>query len=291
MAQMPFLKASSLAFGIEEIFDGDLVVIVETALGGDVLAPIIWVALEYDALARRDVRHGVRAAADHRFQRGPVEGFLVESVLRYDWRHRDNQRSLAVSLVIEYKAHAVVADFFEFCDHARTGVVGWSAFLGKDVVSEQHVFRSHRLAIRPLGPRIEVEFDALALWIHIGSVGKQAVKTEGFIVIALHQRLEDQIAEDLIDYAACGRAQAFQDERVEIVEAANDAIGDAAALRRIGIDVVEMRIIGGQRGLALHGDRVFRLRQSWLKRKGNRRDRGDQPNKNAAHDRLLTGSA
>src|SRR5439155_26190567 len=58
------------------------------------------------------------------------------------------------------------------------------------------------------------------------------------------------------------------------------------SLRRIGIDIVEMRIVRRQRRLPLHGDAVLRLRQSRKKREGQKRGRGDQPNENAVHDRL-----
>ncbi len=134
-----------------------------------------------------------------------------------------------------------------------------------------------------------MEFDALALRIHVGGVGEQAVEGKGLVGVALHQGLEDEVAEDGVHHAARRGAQAFQDERVEIVETADDAIGDVAALGRVRIDVVEMRIVGRKRRLALHGDRVLGFRYGRLEGKDEKRYRGDQPNKNAAHDRLLTG--
>ena len=55
-----------------------------------------------------------------------------------------------------------------------------------------------------------------------------------------------------------GRGGAAHDERVEAVEAAERAERDLAALRRVRVDIGEIREIGGQRGLAEHREAMAR---------------------------------
>src|SRR6185312_4541475 len=110
-----------------KILDGDLVVIVETALGRDVFAPVIRVALEDDALPRFHLGDRIRPAADHRLQRRLVERFLVEGVLGQDGRQRDDQRKFTVGLIVEGKAYGVLSGLFQLGDLLHTVGIGRAA--------------------------------------------------------------------------------------------------------------------------------------------------------------------
>jgi hypothetical protein len=105
------------------------------------------------------------------------------------------------------------------------------------------------------------------------------------------------ITEDGVDDAARRGAQAFQDERIEIVESADHAIGNLATFRRIGIGIAEMREVAGQGRFALHGNGVARLCPCMLghhmlgscilRRYRQQRKGGGQPESGAAHDGSL----
>ena len=183
-----------------------------------------------------------------------------------------NSRS-ALSLKVKRTLRSPIFSSLAILLHAVA--VGRAALLGEDLVGEEHVLGRHRLAVRPFGIRVEIECRLPAIGPDVDDFGQQPIEREGLVGVALHQRLEDQIAEDRVDHAARGGAQALDDERVEVVEAADHAIGDAAALRGVRIDVGEMREVGRQRRFALHGDGMHRLRtgrqrgcqQRWLRRR------------------------
>ena len=281
------LEGLELRVGVEEILDGDRVVIVEAALGRDVFAPIVGIALENDAVAGFDLGHRVGARADERFQRRAIKSLLVERMLRHDRRHRDDERKFPVRQVVEGELDAVVAGLLQLGDLLHAIRIGRAALVGEDIVGEQHVVGRDRLAVRPFRFRIEMELDRLAVVAHIGRVGEQAVEREGLVHVALHQRLEDQIAEDRVDHAACRGTQAFQDERVEVVERPDHAIGDRAALGRLRVGIVEMGVVRRQRRLALHGDGI--ARPGCRRREGRNHKSGGQPGKKTVHGRFPAG--
>ena len=57
----------------------------------------------------------------------------------------------------------------------------------------------------------------------------------------------------------CRGAHAFQDEGIEAVESADDAIGHRAALRRLRVRIREVVEIRGQGRFAMHGNGMHRL--------------------------------
>src|SRR6185312_5533466 len=90
-----------------EIFDGDVVVIVETTLGRNVFSPVVGVSFEDDALAWCNTRDAIWAAADNRLQSRPVERLHVESMFWHDRRHRDDQWKFAVGFFVEREPDTV----------------------------------------------------------------------------------------------------------------------------------------------------------------------------------------
>ena len=84
--------------------------------------------------------------------------------------------------------------------------------------------------------------------IRLDALRNQSVKREGLVERAHHEGLEHIGVEPL-----GGRAR-FQIERVETVECALKADGEPPALGRVRIGIGQMREIGRQSRLAMHGN-------------------------------------
>ncbi len=106
---------------------------------------------------------------------------------------------------------------------------------------------------------IDRELGPGAVRIGLDRLRDQPVHGERLVARPLHQRFIDEIAIVQVDDAARGRAHAGQNERIETVERAAHPVGDRSALRRIGIGIGKMGVVGGQSRLAVHGDAVHRL--------------------------------
>lgn len=167
---------------LQEILDGDLVVIVGADLGGNVLAPIVRIALIGDALAGLHRLHLVGTGPDRRRQRRTVEGFWVDRMFRQHREQAEDQRRFAVGLVVEGETHAVLADLLHFGDDVEAVGEGHAALVAHQLEGEHHVLGRHRLAIGPFRLRIEVELDEAPVVIPFDRLGKQAVEREGLVL-------------------------------------------------------------------------------------------------------------
>jgi hypothetical protein len=96
-------------------------------------------------------------------------------------------------------------------------------------------------------------------FIGLNAVRQQTIERERLVIAARHQAFDDVTA-DLLN------REPLDDQRVEAVERAEDALHQPAALWRIGIGIGHVLEIVGQRRLAMHGNRWARLGQ-------NRQDR------------------
>ena len=82
--------------------------------------------------------------------------------------------------------------------------------------------------------------------------GQQAIQRERLVIAARHQAL-DHVAADI------RRREPFDDQRIEAVEGAENALHQPAAFGRVRIDVGKRRKIRRQGRFAMHGDGMARL--------------------------------
>ncbi|MND78604.1 hypothetical protein D3C80_703190 [compost metagenome] len=244
---------------LQEIFDRDLVVIVEPDLGRDILSPVIRIALVNDALSRGDLLDQIGAGTDRWFQCRLVERIGVDRVFRQDRGGAcQDQRKLAVGLFVEGEAHAVFPYLFHFRHQVEPRRKRNAALVLENFHGEDHIIRRHRLAVRPAGLGVQVELNECALIVPFDRFRQQAVKREGFVARAGHQRFVNQVAESRIPDAAGRGADALQVEGIEAVIGADHAITNRTALLYLWVDVVEMAIVCGQVRRAVHGNTVNR---------------------------------
>ena len=255
------------------VVHADLVEIVETALARDVLRPIVRIALEHDDLARPDAVDAVGTRCDQRLQRRLVEIRSVGRMLRQDRQQRQQQRQFAIGLVVEGQPHAVLADLLHLGDDVDPALVERPPLVAQQLQRKDHVVLGDRRAVGEFGARVERELDIGAVGVGVDRLGDQRIERESFIARARHQRLEDIVAEGSVEQAA--RGVALDDEGVQAVERSLPGIVDPPALGCIGIGVGEMREIGRQRRVAMHGDRVRRGAECQRLHEQQGRNRGE----------------
>ncbi|MNS62661.1 hypothetical protein D3C72_957300 [compost metagenome] len=247
---------------LQEIGHADLVVIVEANLARNVLAPIIRIALPDDSFARPQGLDSVWTRADDCAEAGLFEFFRID---RMFWQDRggggENERRFAVGLVVEGETHAAITDLFQLRHPVQTAVEGRAAFFLQKIEGEDHVICGHRLAVGPFCLRVDVELDEASLLIPLHCFGQQAVKAERLIAGAQHQGFVEKIAEFRVPDAARRGAHSLENEGIEAVEGADDAIGDAAAFLHVRIDIRKVPEVCGELRRAVHGNAVQRLRQ------------------------------
>ena len=147
------------------------------------------------------------------------------------------------------------ANLFNFGDEFHAAAKGWPAFFCQHVESKNNVVGGHRLSVRPFCFRIEREFYPCPLIIRFDFLGQQPIHCEWLVCAPLHQRFIDKISKLRVAKHASGIcSHAFHQKRVEAIECADNAVGDRTALRRFGINVGKIFVIGGQGWFAVHGD-------------------------------------
>ncbi len=169
-------------------------------------------------------------------------------------------------------------------DLGVVGLVVGPALVAQDLHREDHVVDGDRRAVGEFGLGVEGELDPGAVGRRLHRLGDQAVEREGLVGAALQQRLEDQPAEHRIGQAARRGEAALDDERIEAVEGADDAVGDLAALGRIRIGVGQVVEVRRQGRIADHGDAVHGLRGGDLRHQPEAERGGD-----GRGDRALEG--
>ena len=110
------------------------------------------------------------------------------------------------------------------------------------------------------------ECDDAARGIGLDRLRQQAVEREWFVVAARHQTF-DHVTPDLL------QRDAFDDEGIEAVEAAEHAFHQSAPLRRVRIDVSEVIETGRVGGRTMHRDRRL---GALAHRRAQQYERGDQ---------------
>jgi hypothetical protein len=182
------------------------------------------------------------------------------------WQDRlfaDDQRHLAVVRIAEGEANAVAAQLLDLGDALVVEAQLRRALLAHHVEGVDHVVGGDRLTVVPACLRAQVEDDPRAILGHLHRLGEQAVTGERLVSRSHGQRI--------VETTDAGHGLALDDEGVEGVEAADVGEAHVATLRRIGVDVVEMREVGRVFRAAVHGQGMHQ---------GLRTDRGrDQQQK------------
>ena len=129
------------------------------------------------------------------------------------------------------------------------------AVIAQQLPGKDHIVGGHRHAVGKARRRIEGESDVAARVVGLDRARQQAVEGERLVIATRHQAFEDVAADRL-------GGETLDDERIEAVEGAEHALHHAAALRRIGIDIVGRGKPVGHRRSPMHGDGVGRLRPS-----------------------------
>jgi len=124
--------------------------------------------------------------------------------------------------------------------------------LPEEIESELHVRCGHRYAVRKLRTRVEMEDDVGTGIVGLDRSGDQAVERERLIKGAQHQRLE-YVADETLR-----RRSSAHVIRIEAVEGPLVGEHQTAAFDGLRVGVGKVREIGGQRRLAMHGNRIGR---------------------------------
>ena len=232
---------------------------------------MVGIALEQQALSGSDIRNEVRPAAERRRKRGLIEGRGVGRVLGQNRHQPEDQRQLAVVRSGEIEANGALADGFGAADLGIVCAVIRTTFVTQQLPREDHVLGRDRMPVGEFCPRIERKRRVAARRIGFDRLRQQTIERERLVEAARHQTLDDVAAHVL-------ERQSFDDERIEAVEAADNARDQTAGFRRGRIDVAKMREAGRERRTSVHGDRMGRLgaQQRPRGRAGCERGPGDQ---------------
>ncbi len=193
--------------------------------------------------------------------------------------HRENQRQFAIVGAGEIEPHGQIVGRLDAPDQSVGGALRGEPFRLEQVEGEDDVGRGDLLAVGKMGGRVDVKGDAIARVVGLDRLRDEAVKREGLVGRAHHQRLID------IADKALRRRQSLDVVRIEAVEGAEIGEREAPALRRVGIGVGQMREVRPERRGAVHGDRMGRRRLV-----GPRRPAGEAAATRAARKRRIDRS-
>ncbi|ESS39765.1 hypothetical protein P355_3479 [Burkholderia cenocepacia KC-01] len=237
-------------------------------------APVRGVAPVGDRAAVVVALDHVRAAADRLLERKLVErdarAVRAQSPLARKHGHAaGDQRQFAVRAT-ELEAHGRriddhgLRDFREIRAELRRGLLALQRVERKlDVVGRDAI------AVREAGARIQVERDRTAVRGDVDVVGQQPVGGRRFVGTAGREALEQHVD--------AGRGVAAHRERIELVERRQSARireHERAALRRVGVHVVEMLEARRILRLAVLRDGVGRVRGRRGQHRMQRQHRG-----------------
>jgi hypothetical protein len=141
----------------------------------------------------------------------------------------------------------VLSGLLDLGDIAPIGAVHRVHF-GQQTEGEDHVVRRDRMPVVETRFRPQIEGGPGPVFRHFDALGHQSVLGEFLVGGRGHQRV--------IDQAGTRRGHAADSEGVQIVEGAERALGEAAALGGVGVDIVEMGEVRAVFRLAMHGEAV-----------------------------------
>ena len=260
--------------GVAEIFDPDLVEIIEALAGGQILAPVIGIALEGEALARLHGRDDIGAGAHGDGEARFAEPFHIRVLLRQHRHQGEDQRQFEIPRAGQIIAHGQVVRGLQSLHQGEGGAILRPPFALQELEGEAYVPGGDRRSIGKARARIEAEGHMGAVGVGLDGLCDLAVEGEGLVQIARHKRLENIAIEPL------GGGARLQVEGVEAVEGALGANHQPPTFGGVGVGVGQVGEVGRQRRFAMHGDSM-----GGLPRKGSagsrRKDRQERPDKEA----------
>ncbi|MNO98318.1 hypothetical protein D3C76_900630 [compost metagenome] len=225
--------------------------VVEAAVHRQVVAPVVLDPLVADRATGVDLGDAVGTAAQRRLHVGLAEIAAGPPVLGQDRQLAEDQRQLAVAGVPEVEAHAQPVLGDHLVDVRVVVAVHRVALAHQGFEGEHHVLGGHRRAVVEARLRPEVEAHEPVLRVLFDLLRQQAVFGERLV-----QRVEGQGVVDQVDLR---RRVALGNEGVEAVEAAEVGQPQGSALRRVGVDVIEVLEAGRIfRGFVVQGQGMLR---------------------------------
>ncbi|MNZ14100.1 hypothetical protein D3C78_310170 [compost metagenome] len=258
-----FQSDGGVAVGVE----GHDVEVVEAAVDRQVLGPVVLDPLVAHRAPGLDLGDLVRAAAQRDFQVAAVELAVFVPVLGQYRQLAENQRQLAVVLVLEGEQHRQRVFGDHFGDVGIVLAVQRRAVLDQGIEGEHHIFGAHRVAVVEACLGAQVEAHPAVVRGLFDLAGHQTVLGERLVLALAHQGVVD--AADVL-----GR-HALVDERVEAVEAAEAGLTEGATLGCVRVDVGEVLEVGGVLGwLVVQGERMLRCGQGGKAQAGKQQAAG-----------------
>ena len=229
----------------------DLVKVPLALVEGQILAPPVRVAL----VACKDAKFGlvqhIGAGTDGQVLRRFSEILALPLRLFQDRAQTKDQRQFAV-FDVEGELHRPLAGLFHRGDLFPGTKISRSADCAQSLHRPHNVFDRDGRTVRESGLGAEGEFDVGPSLVRINRFGQKAVKREGFIIAAAHQRLDRQGRD-------AGGCAAFGHIGVEAVKAAGFAPAENATLGGIGVDLRQGHKIRGQGRGAIHSYAMLRF--------------------------------
>ena len=263
--------------GIAVVVVADHVEVVLAAPDGQLGAPVVGDPAVGDRAAGVDAFDAVGAAAHGRLERRLLEVVGREVGLREDRHLTHDQRQLAVEAHGEGEFHLALADLLGLQRVAIIGAVEGVAPGLEGIERKHHVVDGDRRAVVPARLGAQGEGDPRAVLGHFDLFGDQAVLRERLVLGPGHQRLEH--------LAQASRRLALEDERVEVVEAADRVQSHFAALGRVRVGVIEVGEVGAVFQIAVHRHAVAGVDILGRARGGRQNERGGGEGDENAHER------
>ncbi len=238
---------------VAEIVGAHHIEVVETAIDRQVLAPVVLDPLVTDRTSGLDLADLVRPAAQRRFEIALGEVAVFPPVLGQHGQLTDDQRQLAIVVVLEGEQHPQWVFGDHLVDIAVVAAIQRCATFHQGLEAEHHVLGTDRMAVMEACLRAQVVAHPAIVRGFLDLAGDQPVFGEGFVQALPRQGVVDQVG-------VVGR-YAFADEGVEAVEAAEAGLAEGPAFGRIRIDVIEVfeirRVLGR---FVVQGQGVLRRR-------------------------------
>ena len=195
-------------------------------------------------------------------------------MLGQDRHQAEDQRQFTVGNAAEIEPHRQGIERFGLGDLRVILAMVGTAMVAQQGPGKQHVVGAYRLAVRETRQRIEAEGDVGPQVVGLDALGQQAVQRERLVIAARHQAFIDIAALEPVaaDLLHCDTAD---DQRIEAVESAEQALHQPSPFRGVGIGVGHMAVIGRQRRRTVHRDGVAWFRCDRLGVAGDQEGKGE----------------
>ena len=249
---LPGLEGLELHRALAEIIEAYRLEIEAPAIYGEILAPIVGIALVDDGASRVDLGNAIGPRADGGCN---VVASNVAASIACLGNTGISARISGISrspLASKVNAHRRCRQPLGLRHLGEIRAVIGPAFLLQDLQGEQHILRRNRRPVGEVRLGIEVEGYRRTILRHLHALSDQSVERERLIERARHQALVDEVAD-------ARNGLALDDQRIETVEGAKARHRQAPSFGRCRIDVGEVMKARSQRRCAVHGNAVQRL--------------------------------